>query len=151
MNEEIEQLRKEFRFDPETGEVFRRVGHLVNGYVRISVEPGKFLQAHRLAWALVHGKWPDQIIDHINGDRADNRFDNLRDISTKMNIQNQRRASKNNKSGLLGVSWSKTMKRWVARIYYDRKYHSLGCFDTAEEAHDAYVSAKREKHAGCTI
>lgn len=152
MDDEIEQLRKEFRYDPETGQVFRLVGHTVNGYTRISISPGKFLQAHRLGWALFHGEWPVDDIDHINGVRDDNRLANLRDVTNVINRQNERKARKNSKSGLLGASWSKAMGRWVARIHHDGKHHFLGHFDTAEEAHAAYLAAKRIKHAaGCTI
>lgn len=148
----VDTLREQFRYDPEDGSIWKRVGHETgSGYQRVSLGIGKFVQAHRLAWMLTHGEWPKQHVDHINGDRSDNRLQNLRDIPQVHNQQNERRARKNNKSGLLGASWSKAMGRWTARIHYDGKHHFLGYFDTAEAAHAVYLEAKRKVHAGCTI
>jgi hypothetical protein len=65
------------------------------------------LLAHRVAWALVTGAWPAEDIDHKNGRKDDNRFDNLRLASKRLNQENLRRAQKNNPWGLLGVSKAK--------------------------------------------
>ncbi|WP_421883281.1 HNH endonuclease signature motif containing protein [Methylibium sp.] len=146
-----QRLRELLHYDPETGAIYKRVGHLTtHGYQRVYVD-GRPYQLHRLAWMLVHGAWPTDHIDHLNGDRSDNRLSNLRDVPKVTNQQNERRARKNSRSGLLGASWSKAMKRWTARIHHDGKHHFLGYFDTAEEAHSAYLSAKRKHHAGCTL
>lgn len=148
---DIELLRSLFRYDAETGEIFKKVGHeTAHGYERVMVF-GKPIQLHRLAWALVHGEWPQDHIDHMNGDRKDNRLSNLRHVTNTVNRQNERRPRSNNKSGFLGVSWSKAMKKWTARIHFNGKHHFLGYFDTAEDAHAAYLEAKRVHHSGCTI
>ena len=75
----------------------------------------KLYASHRLAWLYMYGKNPLGVIDHINGKRSDNRIDNLRDVSQKINARNTKQPHKNNKSsGVLGVSWDKN--KWVTRI-----------------------------------
>ena len=120
------------------------------GYRRIRIR-GKGCQAHRLAWLLVKGVWPEGHIDHINGDRMDNRISNLRQVTCQQNAENRRSPSASNKSGYLGVSWCATDKKWKAQIFSRGKCKSLGRFDSAEIAHQAYLSAKRAIHEGCTI
>lgn len=120
-----------------------------NGYVQISVD-GTFYYAHRLAWFYMTGKWPAEDIDHMDGMRANNQFANLRSATRQVNAQNKRRASSNSKAGLLGVSHTTNGKPF-ARIGNDGKQTFLGVFDSAQEAHAAYVSAKRQLHAGCLI
>ena len=97
------------------------------------------------------GKWPDGEIDHIDGNRANNRWSNLRDVHIVINAQNKRGPMAHNKSGFLGVSWNKKDCAYVARIKVDGKYLSLGYHQTPEAASAAYVEAKRRLHAGCTI
>lgn len=119
------------------------------GYVQIQIDGENYL-GHRLAWLYVHGRKPKKTIDHINGDRGDNRISNLRDIEHQSNIQNQRKAPVSNiSSGLLGVS--KIGSRWRAYIRVDDRQKHIGCFATAAQAHSAYVDAKRKYHAGCTL
>lgn len=157
-----DDVRKLISYDPETGEfqwVARRRG------VRLDAPPGtrhpdgrleialcgKRHKAARIAWLLMTGEWPKHNIDHISGDPSDDRFVNLRDIPTKANIQNQVRAQRSNRSsGLLGVTHRKNGK-WQARLLVDGKNTNVGTFDTAESAHQAYLAAKRQHHAGCTI
>jgi HNH endonuclease len=112
------------------------------GYLRITVL-GKSVYAHRLAWFYVHGNWPDQI-DHINGNKSDNRIKNLRDVNVQQNAQNKIKAQKNSESQTLGVSWHKKAKKWQAHIcvYKQRKY--LGLFVNIEEAHKAYLKEKEK-------
>lgn len=120
-----------------------------NGYLAVGLFAKRYL-AHRLAWVYVHGEWPN-IIDHRNGEKQDNRIDNLRDVSHLENNQNQRRAQRKNKSGYLGVSFHKNRGKWIAQIAKNGKSAYIGCYDTPEEAHVAYVEEKRKIHAGCTI
>lgn len=159
----VEALRRLFEYRPETGEFVRLVdtyrqhnkgsiaGSLMtNGYWEISIRGVRYY-AHRLAWFYMTGEWP-KTIDHKDGDRINNRFGNLRSDTQGFNVQNQRRAASTNKySGLLGVSPVKNSPKWRARIGVDGSSTHLGCFDTKELAHAAYVEAKRELHAGCTL
>ena len=112
----------------------------------------KVYRAHRLAWFLVHGGWPDGSIDHINGNRLDNRIANLRIASHAVNMQNKRTAMVNNKScGLLGVTWNVQHKRWQSKVTVGGRTHHVGYFDDPEVAHAAYLEAKRRLQPGCTI
>ena len=123
-------------------------GGLDNGYWVIGINKRHY-GAHRLAWVITKGHWPELFIDHINGDRADNRFCNLREASPLINQQNQRRANIRNKTGLLGVSVQR--KKFAAVIQVGGRQLTVGLFDSPEQAHQAYVEAKRKHHAGCTI
>jgi hypothetical protein len=120
-----------------------------SGYIEVRVL-GRVYKAHRLAWFMFHGEWPAGEVDHINGDPGDNRLANLRLTDRATNMQNQRRAhSRKNSTGLLGVS--RRRDGFLARIQVNKKSHDLGRFPTAEEAHEAYVQAKRRLHSTCTI
>lgn len=155
-----ERARELFAYDPETGNLVWRVdryrvkkgdvaGHLQpDGYRKIRIDQAPYW-AHRVVWLVVHGEWPHHTLDHINGNPSDNRLQNLRDRSFRSNQENQRRAHKNSKTGVLGVYPSKG--RYVASITVDWVSKRIGTFDTTEEAHQAYLGAKRELHAGCTI
>ena len=153
-----EQVRRVLSYDPDSG-TFGRVNPndkrpvgtaLAKGYIRVGVL-GKRVMAHRLAWLLVHGAWPDDQIDHINGNPADNRIGNLRCVPGAINNQNLRRAYASNKSsGLLGVVQAERGK-WRAVIQVNGKKHRLGRFATPEQAHEKYLEAKRQLHAGNTL
>jgi hypothetical protein len=116
--------------------------------VRIGVG-GRVYHAHRLAWLYVHGVWPAGDIDHINGDPLDNRLCNLRLVDRSVNMQNQRRARADSHLGVLGVS--ARGGRFRASIAVRGERFSLGTFDDVHAAQDAYVTAKRRLHEGCTI
>lgn len=120
------------------------------GYWRISAL-GKTIQGHRLALLLTHKRWPAGEVDHINGDRSDNRLCNLREADRSINGQNIRTPMAHNTSGYLGVYFHKQNKRWVAAIKVNKKSIHLGQFSTPEEAHARYLEAKRQLHDGCTI
>ena len=154
-----ERLRELLHYDPETG-VFTRLkasgggepaGSIAGwldkstGYVRCNLD-GICYRVHRLAWLYMTGEWPADQIDHINGERADNRFANLREATNAQNVQN-RRKQRNNTSGYPGVSWFQT--KWQAHIRINGKLKHLGCFDNPKTAHDAYLKAKREHHPFC--
>ena len=150
------QLRERLEYAPETGvfrwkKVFgaRRAGTVAGsistgGYWRLLIRPHGAFSAHRLAWLYVHGEWPTHQIDHINGNRLDNRIANLRDIPQSGNVQNRRRANADSTTGVLGVSPSRG--RFGARIRLNNRLIWLGTYDTPGEAHAAYVSAKRKLH-----
>jgi hypothetical protein len=106
--------------------------------------------AHRVAWAFYYGQ-PDQDVDHIDGDPTNNRIENLRSVKHKENQQNIRKARKDNISGLLGVAIHRQTGKYTAQIWKDNKKKHLGIFETAEEAHQIYLEAKRKMHSTCTI
>jgi hypothetical protein len=118
------------------------------GYWLIRVDK-KLYFAHRLAWLYMTGKWPEHEIDHKDTNRANNAFSNLRDATRRINAENQRRAKDGSQVPLLGVA--KNRRRFMAQIQSCGHHYHLGTFDTPEEAHAAYLSAKRELHVGCTI
>lgn len=118
------------------------------GYVTIGFKK-KVYKAHRLAWLYSYGIWPDGLIDHINGRKDDNRLCNLRVVAADGNSQNVRRPNRRNKSGFLGVIWFQN--KWRASITINYKTHWLGDYSTPEEAHAAYLKAKREHHQACTV
>jgi hypothetical protein len=165
MEPTAERARQLVRYEPDTGHFYRRVrlaqrhsigdradfvvagGNLV-GYRRIAFDSHRYL-AHRIAWLMFYGEMPSGQIDHINGNRGDNRIVNLRDVDRTTNVENIRKPRCHSKSGLLGVQpWG---KRWRARIQVRGKHIHLGSFATKEDAHVAYIAAKRLLHAGCTI
>lgn len=166
MTEELTQarLRELLDYDPATGLFVRRAveglqerwhdkpaGYVLRGYLVITVDGRKY-RAHRLAWLYIHGKWPEQEIDHRDGNKLNNRIANLRDVSHTVNGENRRQGEANGTGGgLIGASWFKARNKWMAQITVNRKQRYLGLFDTAEEAHAAYVQAKRQLHEGCTI
>ena len=157
------RLRELFDYDPDRGVLIAKVarrdiavgdpvmGTNSLGYRQISVD-GKQYQAHRLIWLWVTGEWPSQNIDHRDGDRSNNRWNNLRDVCQRVNTENQRTARSTNVStGLLGAHRRNDTGRFTSRIKHKGKSLCLGQFNSAEEAHAAYVIAKRILHVGCTI
>jgi hypothetical protein len=157
-----ERLRELLEYDPETG-IFRwlvvqnnrmkigQVGGTITdkGYRQIRVDGVKY-RAHRLAWLYMTGEWPEHELDHINGIKDGNWWNNLRPSNRVLNLQNQRKARSCNKSGLLGVTTLKNGK-FQARITVYGKLIYLGLYTKAILAHNAYISAKRELHEACTI
>lgn len=101
---------------------------------------GKNQYAHRVAWAITHGVWPNGEIDHINGVRNDNRLENLRSVAKVENGRNQGLKASNT-SGVNGVIWDKKRKRWTAAVKYEGKLKHLGSFRTIEEAAAARKAA----------
>lgn len=165
MNQELqhERLIEALDYDKETGIFTWKIkprnavyvgdvaGHRnkITGYCSIIFDK-KYYPSHRLAWFYVTKNWPD-VIDHIDGNRANNAFVNLRNGDVKLNAQNKRNAQRNNKSGFLGVEEITKGLLYRARIRAGKQLIQLGCYKTPEEAHKAYLDAKREHHAGCTI
>lgn len=151
----LNSIESVLEYSPKTGVFMWRpqeAGHKRkdNGYVSITVH-GVEVKAHQLAWFMTYGKWPNGLIDHINGDTSDNMIENLRDATHKINAQNQREAQVHNRSKLLGVAWHKRSKKWQAGIRHEGRYRYLGLFESEQEAHGAYLVAKRFLHEGCTI
>lgn len=157
-----EQLKTTLDYDAETGVFTWRIrpskavkaGDVAGcvekriGYITIGIA-GRIYKAHRLAWLYTHGEWPRGLIDHINGNKADNRICNLRDVFADGNSQNVRKPNVRNKSGFMGVIWFQN--KWRASMSVNGKSKWLGDYSTPEEAHQVYLEAKRKYHAACTI
>lgn len=157
----IEELRSYFSIDIESGKIYLKssrtmanVGKEVgsrdaHGYGQVCMGSGNVLKAHRVIWAIHHGEWPRGSIDHINGQRQDNRLVNLRLATDRVNAENKRHAMPFSKTGLLGVS--PHVNGYRAHIVVAGKQKYLGYFKDPQKAHEAYVEAKRKLHQGCTI
>lgn len=153
------RIHELFEYDKDTGvftrKTTRRAGTKAGtingrGYRQVGVN-GKLYLLHRLIWIYVNGDAPFEEIDHINGVRDDNRITNLRTATRSSNMQNQRAARSNSKSGVLGVHWHKARKKWAAYIGVSGKTINLGRFTDKLDAHKAYVTAKRRLHEGNTL
>lgn len=157
------ELKEVLHYEPTTG-IFtwkRRTdkirigdiaGTLNKGYVMIRVN-GKIYAAHKLAWLYIYDKYlefPKENIDHINCIRNDNRIENLRIATTTQNGQNVKQARPSNKSTGLLEAYTHQGK-FVSYIRAEGKNRNLGVFNTAQEAHEAYIAAKRKLHEFGTI
>lgn len=159
-----QELKQLLRYDRETGEWTWRVhkgprypgdpaGTISKGYVRICLNGKRYL-GHVLAWLYVKGVWPDpdMEIDHKDTNRANNRWKNLRLVSRCANRQNQRRPHSVSTTGFLGVSFdSHKPELFRAHLTVNGKQVRLGSYPTAEQAHKAYLKAKRKLHEGNTL
>ncbi len=113
-----------------------------DGYMQLRIL-NKMYMSHRLAWLYIHGKFPENIIDHINKNKSDNRIVNLREATHSQNQQNTDKKS-NNKSGYKGVAYEKIAKKWRAQISIKGKRIHIGYFNTPEEASIAYKNKSNE-------
>jgi hypothetical protein len=113
------------------------------GYLRTRVA-GRLYYNHHLVWFLHHGTWPPAL-DHINGNRADNRIENLRECSHTQNMRNAG-LRKDSGTGVKGVNWRPSKQKYRARIVVDRREISLGHYVTLEEAAQAVHEARIKYH-----
>jgi hypothetical protein len=147
-------VRSLLDYDPKTGAVswkqnLNRRGHFrgpagtINrsGYLQIGIN-NKLYLAHRLVWLHFYGRWPRQFLDHANGNRSDNRIENLREASRLDNNRNKATPS-NNRSGFKGVVVRQS-GRISAHIGQSGKQRHLGYFSTLEGAHAAYQIEARK-------
>jgi hypothetical protein len=168
-----DELRKLLRYEPETGKLFWKErtpdmfgdskqtaehkcsrwnsrlagkeafnGINIEGYKRGLIWSRQYI-AHRIAWAVHHGSWPEQQIDHINGVKTDNRMCNLRDVSATENGRN-RTLQANSTSGVTGVNWNKGARKWRACIRVQQKYVYLGHYRAIDDAIAARKAAEIE-------
>lgn len=147
----IQELRDMFEYHEDgylirrsTGKPCGRRANRSDGYTIVRVG-GRMLRAHRIIYAIIHGEMPEGEIDHINGNRADNRIENLRDVSKSVNQHNSKKR-KDNSSGFPGVSWDTQHQKWRAQIMVDNQQIRLGLFENLEDAVQARKKAKIKYH-----
>lgn len=152
----VSRLRDVIRYDKKTGHLIwlkdngrAKAGHPAgwkksNGYIEVGVLGARY-KAHRLVWLLTYGCLPTVDIDHINGDRADNRLANPRLANRHQNNWNTARPC-TNKSGVKGVSFHKMSRKWSAYINRDNRQIHLGLFETIEAAEAAIRQARVAMH-----
>lgn len=114
----------------------------VGGYIKIVVKQHRLL-AHRMAWLYVHGVWPPEEIDHIDGNRANNAISNLR-LASRAENQCNTGVPRNNTTGHKGIKFDARRGMWSAEIQYRRTRKWLGHFKSAEDASASYQAAARE-------
>jgi len=162
-NAPIEELTRHFRYDPKTGHLFwsfrlpgrkmdsecgtvwqveenRKKGGSYKRSYRYVGFLGQTLPAHRIVWQINYGPIPEgMIVDHKDGDGLNNRLENLRLIKASDNSKNMA-TPVSNTSGVMGVFWRETRKKWEARITHKGRVHFLGQFDNKGDA----MAARRE-------
>jgi len=135
----LDRLRDEFRHDPRTGELFRRVGTLAigkKGYRQLRVNiGGKCSSVAHIVWFLEHGRWPNSMLDHMNGDSLDNRPSNLREVTHSTNLANSKHRNRLLPTGVYAKNG-----RFQARISVNKALRTLGTFDTPKEAEDTFIA-----------
>ncbi|HEV8035974.1 HNH endonuclease signature motif containing protein [Yoonia sp.] len=160
-------LRQLLRYEPQTGKLFWKPRNRVwfddlrafrvwntryagkeaftsksQGYFQTNMR-GCVLRAHQVIWSIVNGAKPTGEIDHINGIRLDNRLHNLRDVSRAENTRNKKIVT-NNTSGVTGVGWMRSHKKWRATINHKGRTKHLGLFDSFEDAVAVRLAAEVE-------
>lgn len=152
-----ERLKELLSYDPITG-TFKRlkqvkykinldkiVGSNCNGYLIVNLD-GKFYRLHRLVWLYMYGKFPENQIDHIDGDRCNNKLQNLREATNSENARNKSKYKKN-KSGYKGVYWIEESEKWRASIILDnKKTKHIGLYENLEDAVEAHTLKALELH-----
>lgn len=154
---DIDYLRSILSYDEEIGLIFWKINKnsrarkgavagclALDGYWQIRIDSATH-RAHRIAWALHYGKFPELLVDHINGVRHDNRISNLRLCDHYGNSRNKG-VSKRSKSGVKGVYWNKQLGKWHAQIEACGLQRHLGFFTDIEEARIAYINASNLHH-----
>lgn len=151
MTHTVEELQNQLHYDPFAGVFYwlknktggwkagLAVGYKASSkkkYIPVTYR-GKHYLAHRLAWALYHGEWPSGQIDHIDGNPFNNRIDNLRIVSARENMMNQ----KKHRDGRLYGAHKRPNGRYTSLVRINNKLVCLGTYDTAKEAHIKALSA----------
>jgi len=155
---DIDLLCKLFEYDPTTGS-FLRIGLLHNkskeiipcrreitantkGHLQVGIGK-KVYYVHRVIWLMMTGNFPNEI-DHINGIRSDNRWENLREVTHQENAKNTG-IGRNNTSGFLGVSFNKATGKFSAYLKSDLGRVHLGSFSDPHDANNAVMMARKEE------
>lgn len=156
----LQRARELLHYEPDTGHFYRRTnrrcrhgptskgagdradlpGHQF--YLRVGID-GERVFAHRLAWFMYHGRWPTKGIDHVNGNRHDNRISNLRQATQLQQMHNRRGKTKDLPMGVFHGPKNKT-KPYYSQIIHGGRRYCLGTFATPEEAREAWLAKARE-------
>lgn len=153
-----DEVRRVLSYDPESGELhWKKAGRRgpvkpgaaagtlhPSGYITVMLH-GRCYKAHRLAWLLMMGVWPNGHIDHINGRCADNRWANLRLATRSQNLSNSKLRS-DSTTGAKGVSFNKQMQKWIAYVNHKGARYYLGTFADMASAIIARDNKARELH-----
>lgn len=150
-----DEVKRLLEYDPETGVLtwkinisnrkigdvagysytLKRQGESYKRYIKIGIKDKKYL-AHRIIWLYVNGSFPENEIDHIDGDGTNNKIENLREVEHKENSKNRRKPS-NNISGMVGIAY--VYNKWRVTIRVNGKRIHLGYF---KDIQDAIISRK---------
>src|SRR5687768_11945871 len=150
MEQLIPALHENFVYDPKTGVFLWKKGGRSgrpafqqnnNGYLRGQIA-GCALPAHRAAWLMHHGEWPDRDLDHIDGNRQNNAIANLRVVDFVDNQRNRKTPVTNN-TGVMGVAWRAERQSWRAQIGIDGRNIYLGHFESKALAIVARKAAEK--------
>jgi hypothetical protein len=151
MKHDVSYLKQRLDYDPDTGRLVWRFydGHpaswntqWANKEAFTYVSGGRYRQgaidsvnyhAHQIAWAMHYGEWPTGVIDHINGNGADNKIANLRVVTVSDNAKNAKLSSANS-SGVTGVTYASKRGRWQAQLVHQKRCIFLGYFDDMKDA-----------------
>jgi hypothetical protein len=150
----LKYINEYLTYDSLSGNLYQRkkrpkiqVGALAGGltgkgyrYIQLN---GKKYPAHHIVWLLETGELPKKQIDHIDGDKLNNNFLNLREVTNKQNTEN-RGKQKNNKTGYKGVSFNNRLQKYVSQIQHNNQPIYIGVYATAYEAHLAYEKKAKE-------
>ena len=150
----LELINEYLLYDNQSGNLYQnkkrpkiKIGALAGGltkkgyrYIQLK---GKKYPAHHIVWLLETGNLPKNQIDHIDGDKENNKFSNLREVTNKQNTEN-RGKQKNNKTGYKGVSFNNKLQKYIAQIQHNYKPIYIGKYETAYEAHLAYEAKAKE-------
>ena len=152
-----EQLKTKLIYSPDTGEfswvdscnvrakLGKKPGSLTNhGYISIRLFGNSYL-AHVLAWIYMKGSMPSSKLDHIDTNKTNNRWGNIRPATNAQNVQNTGLRA-HNKSGFKGVSWYKSRSKWKAECQANGKRKHIGYFEKIEDAAFAYAKVAKELH-----
>ena len=156
---DIEIINELFTYCPQTGVLTRAISTASNaragdtvgsvdryGYLRARAMGAEY-KVHRIIWKIIHGIEPIGEIDHIDGNPANNRADNLRLASRRENAHNTR-LFRNNTSGHKGISWNVTSKRWDARLAMGGGIVFRGRYVELQDAIEAVKEARKTNHKG---
>jgi len=144
-----EQVAQELRIDEEGKLWWRRQGTKNNrrmnkpvgslstsGYLDLMLNNIEHHSAHTIAFVLYYGRFPapGKVIDHINGNKIDNRKDNLREVSNADNVRNRKKLNCRNRSGVTGVYWTPSLNKWIVKLRFNGKNIHGGYYANFEDA-----------------